>query len=105
MDRIWNRSNYIPVDSRGSQEPNQDRSQTDLRPLVASSTYRAPHSVHSDPDQSRYMVTVFQEEISYCCPGTSSGKQKKARSTSQPQLGSENFPAKIEADQILLAPQ
>ena len=48
------------------------------------------------------MVTGVQEEFTFCSPGTSSGKQKKARSTSQPQLLSENTPATIEADQILL---
>ena len=49
------------------------------------------------------MVTAIQEEIPYCSSGISSGKQKKARSTSQPQFRSENTPATIEADQILLA--
>ena len=43
--------------------------------------------------------------ITYCSPTTSSGKQKKPRSTSQPQFRSENTPATIEADQILLALQ
>ena len=38
-------------------------------------------------------------------PCTSSGKQKKARSTSQRQFRGENTPATIEADQILLALQ
>ena len=51
------------------------------------------------------MVTKNQEEIPYCSHGTSSGKQKKARSTSQLQFLSENTPATIEADQILLALQ
>ena len=51
------------------------------------------------------MVTAVQEKIPYCSPGTSSGKQKKARSTSQPQFFNENTPATIEADQILLALQ
>ena len=41
----------------------------------------------------------------YCSPSTSSGKQKKNRSTSQPQFRSENTPVTIEADQILLALQ
>ena len=50
-------------------------------------------------------MTATQEEIRYCSPTTSSGKQKKARSTSQPQFRSENTPATIEADQILLALQ
>ena len=51
------------------------------------------------------MVTAVQEEIPYCSSGISSGKQKKARSTSQPQFRTENTPASIEADQILLALQ
>ena len=55
--------------------------------------------------QHPHMMTAFQEEIPCCSPTTSSGKQKKARSTSQPQFRSENTPAKIEADQILLALQ
>ena len=48
-------------------------------------------------------MTAVQEEIPYCSSGFSSGKQKKARSTSQPQYSSENTPAIIEGDQILLA--
>ena len=51
------------------------------------------------------MTTETQEEIPYCSPSTWSGKQKKARSTSQPQFRSENTAATIEADQILLALQ
>ena len=51
------------------------------------------------------MVTAVQEEIPYCSSGLSSGKQKKARTTSQPQYRSEKTPATIEADQFLLALQ
>ena len=56
------------------------------------------------------MMTGATEQIrsqhdTYCSPGTSSGKQKKNRSTSQPQFRSENTPATIEADKILLALQ
>ena len=51
------------------------------------------------------IVTAVQEEIPYCSPGISPAKQKKARSTSQPQFRSENTPATIEADHILLALQ
>ena len=50
-------------------------------------------------------MTGVHEEVTYCPPGTSSGKQKKNRSTSQPQFRSENTPATIEADQTLLALQ
>ena len=50
-------------------------------------------------------MTATQEEIPYCSPTTSSSKQKKASSTSQPQFRSEKMPATIEADQISLALQ
>ena len=53
----------------------------------------------------RDMVTGVQEEVTYCSPSISSGKQKKNRSTSQPQFRGENTPATIEADQFLLALQ
>ena len=56
------------------------------------------------PDR-HHMVTAVPQEIPYRPPGTSSGKQRKARSTNQPQFRSENTPATYEADQILLAPQ
>ena len=52
-----------------------------------------------------HLLTAIQEEIPYCSPTTSSGKQKKARSKSQPQFRSENITATIEADQILSALQ
>ena len=70
-------------------------------------TENYPHMVIGGPEEIRHnphMMTATQEEIPYCSPTTSSGKQK-ARSTSQPQLRSENTPATIEADQILLALQ
>ena len=51
------------------------------------------------------MVTGVQEEVTYCSPKTSSGEQKKNRSTSQPQFRSENTPAMIESDRSLLALQ
>ena len=50
-------------------------------------------------------MTGLHEEVTYCSPSTSSGKQKKNHSTSQPQFRSENTPATVEADQILLALQ
>ena len=62
---------------------------------------RATEEIRNSHD----MVTAVQEEIPYCSSGISSGKQKKAHSTSQPQFCSEKTPATIEADQILLALQ
>ena len=67
-----------------------------------------PDMVTAATEESRNghdMVTAVQEEIPYCSSGISSGKQKKARSTSQPHFGSESTPATLEADQILLALQ
>ena len=51
------------------------------------------------------MVTEVQEEIPYRSSGTSSGNQKKARSTSQPHFCSETTPERNQANQILLAIQ
>ena len=65
--------------------------------MVTAATEEICHNPHT--------MKATQEEITYCSPTTSSGKQKKARSTSQPEFRSENTPAKIEADQILLALQ
>ena len=67
-----------------------------------------PDMVALGPEEIRqypHMRTKTLEEILYCSPSTSSGKQKKASSRSQPQICSENAPATIEADQILLALQ
>ena len=50
-------------------------------------------------------MTGIHEEVTHWSSSTPSGKQKKNRSTSQPQFRSENTPATIEADQILLALQ
>ena len=66
------------------------------------------HMVKGRPEEIRHnphMMTATQEEFPHCSPTTSSGKQKKARSKSQPQFRSENTPAKIEADLILLVLQ
>ena len=54
---------------------------------------------------NRHYMTGVHEEVTYCSPSTSSGKQKKKRFTSQPQFRSEKPPATIEADQNLLALQ
>ena len=75
---------------------------------VTEEVRRNPHMVTGVTEEFRrnpHLMTATQEEIPYCSPTTSSGKQKKARSTSQPQFRSENTPATIEVDQILLALQ
>ena len=52
-------------------------------------TENYPHMVTGVGDEIRHnahMITATQEEIPYCSPTISSAKQKKARSTSQPQF-------------------
>ena len=71
-------------------------------------TENYPHLVTGGPEEIRHnphTMIATQEEIPYCSPTTSSGKRKKARSTSQPQFRSESSPATTEADQILLVLQ
>ena len=107
----------VPGTSRSSnlenQGTNEDRPSDDPGPEVEVSFPRFgaetnPHMVTGVTREIRqhpHMEMETQEEIPYCSTSTSSGKQKKARSTSQPQFLSENTPATLEADQILLALQ
>ena len=107
----------VPGTSRSSnlenQGTNEDRPSDGPGPEVEFSSphYGAetdPHmvtGVTSEIRQHPHMTMETQDEIPYCSTSTSSGKQKKARSTSQPQFRSENTPATLEADQILLALQ
>ena len=112
----------VPGTSRNSSLENRettgDRSSEDPYPEVGYFSHHSgqlnspetetnPHMVTGATEEFRqypHMMTATQEELPYCSPTTSSGKQK-ARSTSQPQFCSENTPATIEADQILLALQ
>ena len=96
-----------------NQGTNEDRPSDDPGPEVefaspSSGAETNPHMVTGVTREFRqhpHMAMETQEEIPYCSTSTSSGKQKKARSTSQPQFRSENTPATLEADQILLALQ
>ena len=103
--------------SNGSEnrEPTGDRSLNDPCPEAMLSPHHSVNLSGSDFEETHHMVTGAtgeirnrhdivtgtEEEIPYCSPGTSSGKQKKAHSTSQPPFRSENTLATIEADQIL----
>ena len=94
----------------GNQGTHEDRPSDDPGPEMEFSspilgTETDPHMVTGAPREMRqhpHMTMETQEEIPYCSTSTSSGKQKKARSTSQPQFRSENTPATLEADQISL---
>ena len=90
--------------SHHSGQPNSP--ETGTNPQMVTENY--PHMVIGATEEIRHnphKMTATQEEIPYCSPTILSGKQKKARSTSQPHFRSENTPATIEADQILLALQ
>ena len=81
----------------------EDDSQSDPHPEAG--IFCGQTTRNFGPKDCRDVVTGVQGEISYCSSGTSSGKQKKARSTSRPQFRSENTLATFEADPILLALQ
>ena len=77
---------------------------TETNPNMVKENYS--HMVTGATGETRHYphaMTANQEEIPYCSSGISSGKQKKARSTSQPQFCRENTPATIETDEFLLA--
>ena len=114
------RSGTTPEPSRialnTSQGTNKDNSQKELHPeaglfhgqMTQNSGVEDGHDmVTGATEQNRncHDMTGVHEEVTYCSASTSSGKQKKNRSTSQPQFRSENTPATIEADQILFALQ
>ena len=89
--------------SRANHGTNEDRSQNDPHPEVGVSLSQSPQYLGTK--EIFNMVTGVQEEIHFCSSGTSPGKQKNARSTSQPQCRSENTLAPIDADQISSAIQ
>ena len=106
-------SGTTPETSRNAfsinQGTNEDDSQSDPHPEAGPLTSGREDrrgmvtGVERENLCQRDMLTEAHEEVMYYSPSTSSGKQKKNRSTSQPQFRSENTPATIEADQILLA--
>ena len=99
--------NKEPIGDRSTNDPCHEATVSSHHSgnLSSSEVEEYPHMVTRGPEETRnrpHMVTGIQEEIPYCSSGTSSGKLKKARFTSQPQFRSENTPATIEADQTLL---
>ena len=111
---IQGHSGTAPETSRNvlgtSQETIEDNSQNDPHPEAG--FFHSQMMQNSDPEDNHDMVTGateqvrnrhdmvtgFHNEVTYCSPGTSSGKQKNTRSTNQLQFRSENTPTTIEAD-------
>ena len=102
--------------SHNNQGTNEDGSQNDPHPEAGPFHGQTTRNVSLEEDHDMvtrateqigncHDMTGNHEEVACCSPSTSSGKQKKNRSTSQPQFRSENTSATIEADQILLALQ
>ena len=118
---IQGKSGTTPVMSRNAfstnQGTNEDDSQSDPHPeagIFGNQTMRncgqkdrrgMVTGATKQIVNRRDMVTGVHEEVTYCSPSPTSGKQKKNRFTSQPKFRSENTPATIEADQILWALQ
>ena len=75
-----------------NREPTSDCSLKDPYREVEFSACRTSNLTDPDPEETAHMVTIVQEEIPQCSPGTSSGKQKKSSCTSQPQFRSEFTP-------------
>ena len=108
-------SGITPETSRNvfsiNQGTSEDDSQSDPHPEAGPLTSgRGNHTdmvtgVTEQIRSQRDILTGSHEEVMYCSPSTSSVKQKRNRSTSQLQFRSENTPATIKADQILLARQ
>ena len=83
-------SGVVPEISRKTevekQEPAGDCSQNDPTTEVESYLNQLRNSFDSHLDESSHIVRTVEEEIPYCSPETSSGKQKKERSASQKQF-------------------
>ena len=88
-----------------NREPSEVRSLDDRCPEAVFSSCHISYINDSDQEETHHMVAGVREEIPYCSRGTSSAKQKKARSTSHPQFRSENTLATIEANKNQLAIQ
>ena len=107
-------SGTVPGTFRNTNVENQGTNEDDTQsvPPPEAGIFRSQTTQNSGPEvgpdmvtrvqqQIRYcphMLAGTQEDIPYCFLGISSGKQKKARSTSHPYFRSENTPATIEAD-------
>ena len=94
-----------------NQGTNEDDSQSNPHPVAAplnsgrEDRHDKAMGVLRECEVGQDMVTGVHKEVTYCSPSTSSGKQRKNRSTSQPQFRSENTHVTVEADQILMALQ
>ena len=100
-------SGTAPETSRNAfgtnQRRNEDDSQSDSYPEAG--IFQNQMTRNSGPEDGHDLLTGFLEEVTNWSARTSLGKQKKNPSTSQSQFRSENTPATIEADQILVALQ
>ena len=83
-----------------NQGTNEDDSQS--HPHPEATVYQSQITQNTDPDDEFDIVIGVPKGVTYCSPGTSSGKQKKNPSANQPQFRSQNTAAMIETDHTLL---
>ena len=104
---VQGHSGIAPETSRNAFGTNRGTYEDDSQsvPHPEATIFRSQTTLNSGSEDGQDMVRGAQEKVIYCSPSTSSGKQKKNHSTSQPQFRSENTAATIEGDKILLALQ
>ena len=94
---IQGHARTVPETSRNvfsmDQGTNDDDSQSNPHP--ESGLFNNQTTQNAGTEDSHDMVTGVHEEVTYCFPCTSSGKQIKNRSTSQHQFRSEDTTATI----------
>ena len=107
--QVWTCSVAVPGASTNNDSENRDLTgHRSLGNPCLEAMFSSHHSGNLNDsvlEKTHPMVTGVQQKTPYCSTRTSSGKQKKAHSTSQPKFRSENTPVTIEANQILSALQ
>ena len=95
-------SGTAPEASRNAYGTNQGTNVDDFQSdsHAEAGVFQSLTTRNSGSEDNHDMVTGVHEEVTYCFPSTSSGKQKKSCSTGQPQFRSEDTLATVEADQI-----
>ena len=92
----------VPGTSRNSnsdnRQPTGNRSPSNCCPKSMSSTRHSGILNGSELEETHHMAKRVQEEIPSCSPGTSSAKEKRARSTSQSHFRSKDSSATNKAD-------
>ena len=100
-------SGTAPEASRNAYGTNQGTNVDDFQSdsHAEAGVFQSLTTRNSGSEDSHDMVTGVHEEVTYCFPSRSSGKQKKSCSTGQRHFRSVDTLATVEADQIFLGLQ